>query len=127
MRSGLESYAAAKLAALRADIKSRDRAVLLGAALSFTPIFPACFFGVIISTLNFALIRRNLTSRREERLVNISLVVGCIYSLLWLYIFILFGDTLGFIIESLEKIIITPLNFLFDNPTTRPAQREFVV
>lgn len=127
MRSGLEDYAAEKLTAFRAGIKNRDRAVLIGATLSFIPIFPAFFFGAIVSLLNLISISKNRTSQRETRLVLISLAAGCLYSVLWIYLFISIGETFGFFLESILEIILAPFDFLYEAPTSHPTLRDLDV
>lgn len=127
MRSGLEGYAADKLAALRAGIRNRDRAVVIGAALSFLPIFPACFFGALLSLFNLALIYSNRTSLREKRLVVISLVVGCLNSILWVYLFIFIGGAFGVFFESILEAILGPLGIFYDAPPNNLNQRDFSV
>lgn len=127
MRSGLEAYAAEKLTAFRESLKSRDRAVVLGAILSVTPIFPACFIGVIISLVNLMLIHKHMTSPREGRLVKISLAVGCINSLIWLYLLIAISETLGIFLGNILDITLTPLNFLNNNPSEQSAQPDVTI
>lgn len=127
MRGGLEGYAADKIADFRAGIKSRDRAVVLGAVLSFIPIFPACFFGLILSIINFILIYKDITSRREERLVKISLAIGSINNLLWLYIFIMVGENILAFFGYVFEIIVAPFDFIYSNPVDNLNQQEFSV
>lgn len=127
MRSGLEGYAAEKLAALRAGLKHRDRAVIVGAVLSFTPIFPACFFGVVLSLLNLVLIHRKITDPREVQLVRISLAIGCLNSLVWLYVFVKLGETFGVFIEHIFDNVLTFLGVFDTNPTERATSTNVSV
>ena len=116
MQSGLERYAVEKLTALRAVIKNRDRAVVLGAALSITPIFPACFFGVILSLINLILIQKNIINRREQRLVKISLAIGFFNSLIWLFLFIMLGESFAFILGHVLEAIQAPFRMFESDP-----------
>lgn len=127
MQSGLERYAAEKLAVLRARIKNRDRAVILGAALSTIPIFPACFIGVIFSLINLILIHKGITSRREQRLVKISLVIGCINSLIWIFIFMFLGESFVLFLEHVGQIIIAPLNIFENSPVQNLDSQDIII
>jgi hypothetical protein len=127
MRSGIEIYLIDKLAKFRVILKNHDRAVLLGAALSFTPIFPACFFGLIISLINFVLIHKGATDQREGRLVKISLAVGFINSLLWVYLFMTISESFGSLSTHIFNIIFDPFDFFKKPPPVHPSQRDLAV
>ena len=127
MRSGLEHYAAAKVSAFWASIRSRDRAVLLGAALSVVPMFPACFFGVILSLGNLVLIHKGVASQSEARLVKISLAIGFLNSVVWLYLFFVLGEFFGFFLGNIIDIILSPLSGLDANPIDRAPTQDVIL
>lgn len=106
MQSEIEKYASQKLRELRKAINHRDRGVVVGAALSFIPVFPACTIGLAISVVNFFLIRKEKLGRSEGNLVKISLAVGFLNSILWIYILLYVGGglfaTIGFISDMLQ-------------------------
>lgn len=127
MRSGLEHYAAKKIDAFWASIRNRDRAVLLGASLSVVPMFPACFFGVMLSLVNLFLIRKNITNQREAGLVKVSLAIGVLNSLIWLYLFIVLGEFFGFFFGSIIDGILAPLGDFDANPIDRPPSENVIL
>lgn len=109
MQSGLEIYITQKLYTLRSWVRERDRAVVIGAGLSFVPIFPACVFGFLISAMNLFLIHRGITRRSDQRLVEISLIVSVIFSAIWLTLIFVYGHA---VISALIELITSPVRFL---------------
>lgn len=117
MRSGLETYLTHKLYDIRHRLRRRDRAVLLGAVLSFLPIFPACFLGFIISAMNLFLIHRGITRASDQRLVELSLLVSVIFSAIWLTVIIVYGHMA---LDALIDVLRAPWS-IFDVLTTPAA------
>jgi hypothetical protein len=116
MQSEIEKYVSQKLRELREAISHRDRGVVVGAVLSFIPIFPACTIGVFISVGNFVLIRKARLDRSDENLVKISLAVGFLNSILWIYILLHIGGGLFATIGYISDFLTAPLNiFDFDS------------
>lgn len=87
MASKLEQEILTILRSVTNGIKNRDRAVVIGAVLSFAPIFPACLIGAAISAANFVLLRKKKLDRTNERLIVISLIVGIFFSFIWVIMF----------------------------------------
>lgn len=92
MRSGLEIFLTDAMYRLRDRLRRRDRAVVIGAVLSFCPIFPACLVGLLISGVNYVLIHRGITRASDQRLVEISLIVSVIFSSVWLTVIYAYGQ-----------------------------------
>ena len=110
MKSEIEKYASQKLRDLGQILRQRDRGVVVGAVLSFIPIFPACTIGLIISAFNFFLILRGKLGKDEERLVKISMVAGCLNSILWIYILFYLGRELIPAIGYFFDALFAPFN-----------------
>ena len=87
MSSKLEQEIKNGAYAFVSKFKGLDRAVVVGAVLSFVPIFPACIIGVIISLANFILIRTKKLNRSNVGIVVVSIGVGTFFSLMWLIVF----------------------------------------
>ena len=90
--------------------------MIVAAGLSFVPVFPACFFGMILSAINLYLIRIGVTSRRELALSKISFIVGLLLSFAWLLLAYILGGMVssffwGFAQFPLDLIRVL-LNFL---------------
>ncbi len=117
-QSGLERFLTAKVYKLRAMILLHDRAVLVGTALAFVPIFPACTLGLIVSIANLALIKFGFTRKIEYSLTLFGIVAGAINTLIWLLIFpnllaVLFPITLAIsIIEAIKAVLLSILFIL---------------
>ena len=109
MQSELERYIVQKLRELRAGLRYRDRAVIVGTALSFIPIPPACIIGFLMSIFNLFLIRFGKLSREEGMLLKISVAVGFSNSLVGTYIILHIG--LEFF-TTISNIISPIFNFL---------------
>jgi len=92
MQSALERFLLEKLQDAKSFSARHDKAVVLGAALSFTPIFPACWIGFTISLLNLFLLKRGRLSRGEEKIIHLSLAVSAVVSILWIWILSRIGD-----------------------------------
>jgi hypothetical protein len=86
VHSGFEQYLVEILYKFKGFTLKRDRAVLVGAALSFAPFFPSCFFGVVLSLINAVMIAKGRTRPNELPLVLASIVVGCINFAIWIYL-----------------------------------------
>lgn len=85
-RSGLEIFLYELLVKIRIFAGSHDRAVLFGFCLSLIPIFPACFFGFVLSAINLALIWSGITRKVEINLAVFGCLIGFVYTLLWIFV-----------------------------------------
>lgn len=100
MTSEIEKIGIAVLANFRSKIKEYDRAVVIGAALSLTPIFPACLFGFFLSVLNFWLLKRGRLLKRNYKIVIVSLLFSLTFTATW--VFILYSFELVIVIDFLR-------------------------
>jgi hypothetical protein len=109
MQSEIEKYVSQKLHEFGEAIRNRDRGVVIGAVLSFTPIFPACIAGVAISAINILLIWKGRLARSENNLVKISLFIGCLNSIGWVYLLYYFGGeffpAINYILDVLLQLL----------------------
>jgi hypothetical protein len=112
MQSALERYLIEKLQNARSFSTRHDRGVVIGAALSFTPIFPACWIGFVISVLNLSLLKRGRLSRNEEKIVHLSLAVSAVFSLIWLWIISHIGDGIITFFSGVANLIFAPSGVL---------------
>ena len=109
MQSELERYIVQKLRELRAGLRYRDRAVIVGTALSFIPIPPACIIGFLMSIFNLFLIRFGKLRQEEGMLLKISVAVGFFNSLVGTYIILHIGFEF---FTTISNIISSIFNFL---------------
>ena len=86
MTSEIEKIGISFLTNFRSKLKEYDRAVVIGAALSLTPIFPACLFGFFLSVLNFSLLKRGRLLKRNYKLVIVSLIFSLTFTTAWGYL-----------------------------------------
>jgi|SaaInlStandDraft_1057018.scaffolds.fasta_scaffold105403_1 hypothetical protein len=111
MKSELEKFINQKVYQIRNILAFRDRAVVLGAILSFIPIPPACILGVIISLVNFLLLKINKLRKSEQKLILISLLVGLFNSIIGTYIMILLGNELFLFLNNILDTVHELFNF----------------
>ena len=111
MKSELEKFINQKIYQIRNILAFRDRAVVLGAILSFIPIPPACILGVIISLVNFLLLKINKLRKSEQKLILISLLVGLFNSIIGTYIMILLGNELFLFLNNILDTVHELFNF----------------
>ena len=111
MKSELEKFINQKVYQIRNILAFRDRAVVLGAILSFIPIPPACILGVIISLINFLLLKINKLRKSEQKLILISLLVGLFNSIIGTYIMILLGTELFLFLNNILDTVHELFNF----------------
>jgi len=111
MKSELEKFINQKIYQIRNILAFRDRAVVLGAILSFIPIPPACILGVIISLVNFLLLKINKLRKSEQKLILISLLVGLFNSIIGTYIMILLGTELFLFLNNILDNLHELFNF----------------
>ena len=111
MKSELEKFINQKIYQIRNILAFRDRAVVLGAILSFIPIPPACILGVIISLINFLLLKINKLRKSEQKLILISLLVGLFNSIIGTYIMILLGTELLLFLNNILDNLHELFNF----------------
>ena len=111
MKSELEKFINQKIYQIRNILAFRDRAVVLGAILSFIPIPPACILGVIISLVNFLLLKINKLRKSEQKLILISLLVGIFNSIIGTYIMILLGTELLLFLNNILDNLHELFNF----------------
>lgn len=112
MQSALERFLLEKLQDAKSFSARHDRGVVLGAALSFTPIFPACWIGFAISLLNLFLLKSGRLSHGEEKIIHISLAVSAVFSILWIWILAQIGDEVAGFFSALYDLIFVPSGVL---------------
>ena len=121
MRSHLEMEVDKKLQRLKQFIVKQDRFVIIGVVLSFTPIFPACLLGVIISIANIYIGTSGRLSASELRLARFGIIIGSCLTIIWLTIFTFLNPILSiartldqifsYLINVINQIILTGVNF----------------
>lgn len=127
MQSKLESFLSTKVQAFKDSIQNRDRAVVIAALLSFTPIFPACTIGAVISILNLYLVKIGTLKRSELGLSLTSLAAGMLYTILWVVMLSSLSTTFGAVFSGLLDIINAPLDFIFSPPGSNGNLDEYSV
>ena len=55
-------------------------------------MFPACLLGMLISLLNFTLIKKNSLNLTEKKMIKFGLSIGILNTILWLIFFYQFGN-----------------------------------
>lgn len=104
MESRIESLFAQKLWALKRYISSKDRGVVIGALLSFIPVFPACFVGLVISVFNLYFLRKKELDPSHQSLVRASLLAGISFSVGWaiLLAYVSPAELIGYVISWIQ-------------------------
>ena len=117
MPSSLENELQNLLFRLRTKLRDTDRAVVIGAALSWVPVFPACTIGLFISLANLYLIKAKKLDHKNYRTVLISVFIALLFSLIWVIAFY-FVDPFRLINEIINQIYLHVehlLNLLLDS------------
>ena len=83
MPSSLETETKKLMALLFNRMRGADRAVVVGTALSWIPVFPACTLGLFISLANLYLIETKRLDDRYFRIVTLSIVISALLSVIW--------------------------------------------
>jgi Na+/proline symporter len=87
MNSELERFVLERVAHLRRAFLSYDRGVVVGTVLAFIPVFPACFFGMLLSFINLGFALNNRLNRRNRNAAILGACVGAFFTVLWWYAF----------------------------------------
>jgi len=103
MPSSLEYEMQKLLFRLRNRLRDTDRAVVIGATLSWVPVFPACTIGLLISVANLYLIKSNKLDHKNYRTVLISVFISFLFSLFWVIAFYIV-DPFSLINEMINQI-----------------------
>ena len=85
MNSELENFVSERVAHLRRALLSYDRGVVVGAVLAFIPVFPACFFGMLLSLINVGFALNNRLNRRNRNAAILGACVGAFFTVIWWY------------------------------------------
>jgi len=101
MSSALEKYLKSTVWRLRNSAFKRDRAVVLGAILSFVPIPPACFLGALLSIANLFLLKIGRLHQSESKLIWLSTVLGLLNSIIGAYLLMRLGSDFFQILSNL--------------------------
>jgi hypothetical protein len=83
MPSSLETETKKLMALLFNRMRGADRAVVVGTALSWIPVFPACTLGFFISLANLYLIKTKRLDDRYFRIITLSIVISALLSVMW--------------------------------------------
>ena len=83
MPSSLETETKKLMALLFNRMRGADRAVVVGTALSWIPVFPACTLGLFISLANLYLIKTKRLDDRYFRIITLSIVISALLSVMW--------------------------------------------
>ena len=127
MQSKLESFFLSKVHALKRSIQNRDRAVVIAALLSFTPIFPACMIGAAISIINLYLVKIGTLRRSEIRLSLYSLATGMVYTAIWFFILSSLSDTFEGFFSGLLDVLNAPIDLFFSPPSNNGDLNQYSV
>ena len=127
MQSKLESFFLSKTHALKRSIQNRDRAVVIAALLSFTPIFPACIIGASISIINLYLVKMGTLKRSELRLSLYSLAAGMVYTAIWIFILSSLSATFAAFFSGLLDILTAPIDLFFSPPSNNGNLDQYSV
>ena len=103
MPSSLENELQNVLLRVRSKLRDTDRAVVIGSALSWIPIFPACTIGLLISLANLYLIKAKKLDHENYRTVLVSVFIALLFSLIWVICFY-FVNPFGLIIDIIDQI-----------------------
>jgi hypothetical protein len=103
MPSSLENELQNVLLRVRSKLRDTDRAVVIGSALSWIPIFPACTIGLLISLANLYLIKAKKLDHENYRTVLVSVFIALLFSLIWVISFY-FVNPFGLINDIIDQI-----------------------
>lgn len=106
MSSEIEKYLKNAAWRLRNATFGRDRAVVLALILSFVPIPPACFLGVLLSFANLFLLKIGRLCQSDSKLIWISIVVGLLNSIIGAYLLMRLGsDFLTYLTQLYDRFV----------------------
>ena len=118
MNSEFEKSLSTMIVHLRKVLLSYDRGVVFGVVLAFIPIFPACFFGVVISLVNVGLALNNRLDTRNRNAALLGVCVGAVFTVFWWHALAsLSGATIA-------SMITTFINSIFEVLLEVPAGAE---
>ena len=83
MQSALEKELTAFWSNLGRTVAAHDPAVVLGLCLCFAPFPPVNLVGLILTGINFALVRAGRLPRTELPLIRAGVVGVCCYAIVW--------------------------------------------
>lgn len=125
MESEFERFMIRSAHKFHEKIKLYDRGVVWGCLLSITPIFPACFFGLLLSLANVIFGITGRLNRRNTEVAVVSSLAGATFSLLWLYFFI--SVDIRVMADYLTSFFIEAVNFIFGTSSkSQPLQDSYV-
>ena len=117
MRSHLEMEVDKKLQRLKQFFVKQDRFVIIGVVLSFTPFFPACLLGVIISSANIYIGTSGRLSDGEIRLARFGVIIGFCFTVIWLIVLTVLNpipsivhalyQTFSYLVDLINQTILT--------------------
>ena len=110
MSSEIEKYLKNVAWRLRNAAFGRDRAVVLAAILSFVPIPPACFLGVLLSVANLFLLKIGRLRQSDSKLIWLSIVVGLLNSIIGAYVLMYLGSDFLIYLSDLYETFVDILN-----------------
>jgi hypothetical protein len=111
MRSEMEKYLSKKQIYIKKALAGRDRAVVLGAVLSFLPIPPACMMGVLFSVFNLFLLKYGNLNKSNQKVVLVSLIVGLLNSTVVAFLLAHLMSDFLMSLSEMNEVIIDMLNF----------------
>lgn len=125
MKSEIENFLSKWIIHMRRAALSYDRGVFVGAVLAFVPIFPACFFGMLLSLLNVGFALNNRLDYRNRRAAIFGACVGAFFTLIW---WRALGSLSGAgIVDMIMSFIYSVFEFIYDVPTGIQSRNdEFV-
>lgn len=127
MQSKLEFFFLKKVQAFKNNIQQHDRAVIVAAVLSFTPIFPACMIGAVISIVNLYLVKIGTLKYFELKLSLFSLAAGIIYTVIWVVILSSLSGVFVAVFAGLLDVITAPLDLFYSPPGNDGGLDEYSV
>jgi len=111
MRSEMEKYLSKKQIYIKKALAGHDRAVVLGAVLSFLPIPPACMMGVLFSVFNLFLLKYGNLNKSNQKVVLVSLIVGLLNSTVVAFLLAHLMSDFLMSLSEMNEVIIDMLNF----------------
>ena len=116
MSSEIERYLKNAAWRLRNAAFGRDRAVVLAAILSFVPIPPACFLGVLLSVANLFLLKTGKLRQSDSRLIWLSIIVGLLNSIIGAYLLMHLASDFLIFLSNLYDTFVNILNLKSTQP-----------
>lgn len=125
MRSQLEMEVSYRLGRLSFLLAQRDRLVVIGAGLSFIPVFPACLLGLLVSLANLYIGTHGRLQRADIRIAKAGVAAGATLTVIWMGVLILFNP-LAAALEILE-LLLEVLNVFFHSISINSSNGELVL